>query len=712
MKKASDLYHIPYSSFREWCYGLRATRKRGPPTILSPDEEKQLADYCIRMCEMGQGLTPSALKLKVYDITKSRATPFRDGIPGSGWMRWWKHRHPELTLRVSQALETARARGLCAANIQSFYENLQSLLTLHEYGADRIWNCDESGAQAGRNGGGVVIARKGARHVHSIVPDQRDWLSVLVCINADGFSIPSFYVFRGTRFRQNYIEKCEPGATMAMQPRAWMTTYLFSAWLSHFIESVKGMGGISTERRHLLILDGHNSHCTLEVVREARAAGLDILTLPAHTSHALQPLDVSVFKSFKQHFRAYRDFWTSRNLSQPATKSTLAHWVHLALRKALTKDNIKSGFRATGIYPVNPAALNSYLAPSEIFATSTDAAAAGNPSENHQASQVNNGTAEHENDGMQEPDEPILESNFPVDEARSLEMEIEFAEIPDSSASHFFVTPELGDCEEGAAQIASIDNAEGEPESITRFLTLPTITTRACSRSRDPLLDFTKSKILTSDEYTAAVERLNDAKESAAREKERLRTEKDALRQRKAAEKEACAIELAEARARRLQEKEEAARVKAMRAAEAAAVRAAKAAEKASRTSRRGGTATEVAQGHQVRRVEAETTQVMSEAQAPLQDFSFDAGGIANPYFSYSPASPGMQHLCFLPLNQLGNRVLSMSPNPQPQPILQPPPLQHTPHIFFPQGWAPTDWGGGEGRIRDGGREVRAGRSR
>lgn len=95
---------------------------------------------------------------------------------------------------------------------------------------------------------------------------------------------------------------------------------------------------------------------------------------------------------------------------------------------------------------------------------------------------------------MQEPDEPILEY-FPTDEARSLEMEIEFAEIPDSSASHFFVAPELGYCGEGDAQIASIDNAEGEPESITMFLTLPTITLRACSRRRDPLLDFTKSKI-------------------------------------------------------------------------------------------------------------------------------------------------------------------------------------------------------------------------
>lgn len=82
MKKASDMYHIPYSTFREWCYGIRRTRKRGPAAVLSPSKEQQLVDYCIRMCELGLGLTPTALKLKVYDITKSRPTPFRNGISG------------------------------------------------------------------------------------------------------------------------------------------------------------------------------------------------------------------------------------------------------------------------------------------------------------------------------------------------------------------------------------------------------------------------------------------------------------------------------------------------------------------------------------------------------------------------------------------------------------------------------------------------------
>jgi hypothetical protein len=150
-------------------------------------------------------------------------------------MHRWRKRHPELSLRTIGVLEAAHAKELCKENIQSFYENLGKLYTLHAYPAHLVWSSDEVGCQAGKNYGGVVIAPVGARRVQSIVPDQREWLSVLVCINAAGSIIPSFYIFRGKCFRQNYIQSCEPRATMAMQPWAWMISYLFSPWISRFI---------------------------------------------------------------------------------------------------------------------------------------------------------------------------------------------------------------------------------------------------------------------------------------------------------------------------------------------------------------------------------------------------------------------------------------------------------------------------------------------
>lgn len=103
MRKASQEFNIPYSTLREWCYGVRTSRKRGTSAVLNPTEERQLVDYLVNMCELGYGLTPIALKLKVYEITRGRWTPFRNGVPGKGWMKWWKRRHPQLTLRVAQA---------------------------------------------------------------------------------------------------------------------------------------------------------------------------------------------------------------------------------------------------------------------------------------------------------------------------------------------------------------------------------------------------------------------------------------------------------------------------------------------------------------------------------------------------------------------------------------------------------------------------------
>jgi hypothetical protein len=72
-----------------------------------------------------------------------------------------------------------------------------------------------------------VLAKTGSRGVYSVILDEKEWLSVLACVNVAGRSIPSFYIFRGLRFRRNYIKDCENGATMAMQQKAWMIGFLF-----------------------------------------------------------------------------------------------------------------------------------------------------------------------------------------------------------------------------------------------------------------------------------------------------------------------------------------------------------------------------------------------------------------------------------------------------------------------------------------------------
>ena len=107
------------------------------------------------------------------------------------------------------------------------------------------------------------------------------------------------------------------------------------------------------ERPLLLIIDGHKSHMTLDLIDLARDNNVVLYCLPPHTTHALQPLDVSVFRSLKSHFSrslratyfAKRDFVVS--------KRDFARVVKEPFEKAFSMSNIKSGFMKCGIFPFN-----------------------------------------------------------------------------------------------------------------------------------------------------------------------------------------------------------------------------------------------------------------------------------------------------------------------------------------------------------------------
>lgn len=70
--------------------------------------------------------------------------------------------------------------------------------------------------------------------------------------------------------------------------------------------------------------------------------GLDMLSLPSHTSH--QSLDVACFKPFKMAFWAYRDKWTLNHKRKLPLKEDLVQWVAQALKRALS-NNITKKFK-------------------------------------------------------------------------------------------------------------------------------------------------------------------------------------------------------------------------------------------------------------------------------------------------------------------------------------------------------------------------------
>ena len=246
-------------------------------------------------------VTLNMLKFTIKTILENspRKHLFRDGVLGDKWWTLFKQRHPEICLRCADGLEVRRALGFTKETTAGFYNLPQQVYNAQEYNPSHIWNSDETGISVGNGNSTIkVVAKKGSKAVRFTCPDNREWMSIMTCVNVVGSYIPKLYIFkRKTKPQINYIRDCEAGAAMTFQENGYVTSEIFLEWLGHFKNNVPG--GMSKENKHLLILDGHASHVTNEAIRFGRENGLDILTLPSHYSHELQPLDVAVFHPFK-----------------------------------------------------------------------------------------------------------------------------------------------------------------------------------------------------------------------------------------------------------------------------------------------------------------------------------------------------------------------------------------------------------------------------
>ncbi len=100
--------------------------------------------------------------------------------------------------------------------------------------------------------------------MYNIILKSRKWLTINCVVNAAWGSIPGFYIFQGERIRDDYIMHYKLGTCMAFQTKSWMASFLFKEFLSLFKRSVPS--GISPSKYHLLALNGHGSHVSLEVV--------------------------------------------------------------------------------------------------------------------------------------------------------------------------------------------------------------------------------------------------------------------------------------------------------------------------------------------------------------------------------------------------------------------------------------------------------------
>jgi len=95
------------------------------------------------------------------------------------------------------------------------------------------------------------------------------------------------------------------------------------------------------------------SHMDIEFMDECHNNKILCIYLPPHASQVLQPLDVSVFSPMKAGYK--KVYTVNDELRRCATgrEAVVFQGYTLARNAALTEHNIRHGFSATGICPIN-----------------------------------------------------------------------------------------------------------------------------------------------------------------------------------------------------------------------------------------------------------------------------------------------------------------------------------------------------------------------
>ena len=317
----------------------------------SPEQEELFVEKIQFMEKVLYGLTTFDLRRIAFQFAERLGIQHRfsrdSKMAGKEWLNAFLKRHPGLAIRKPEPTSLARAVGFNRPQVDRFYALYRELLDKHSYGPLQVWNMDETGVSAVQKPANIVAPR-GKKQVGKITSAERGKTVTVICAaNACGQFVPPAMIFPRTRMNASLMNGAPPGAIGMCTKSGWTDEDCFVKWLQHFISTVRP----STDNRHLLILDGHASHKSLHAVELARESGVDLLTLPPHCTHKLQPLDVSWFKPLKAAYSASADSWMRTNPGRRISEFEISAIFSTAYLKCASAEKIVSGFRVSGIWP-------------------------------------------------------------------------------------------------------------------------------------------------------------------------------------------------------------------------------------------------------------------------------------------------------------------------------------------------------------------------
>ena len=353
-KKAASLaFDVSETTLRRRLQGTTSRmQKISNCQKLSATEESTLSAWILDMDKRGLPLQLPTVSYLAQLLLSARLSIQAITI-GGHWVNRFIKRYPELKSKYTRKYDYQRAKCEDPKLIKAWFARVQETIEKKGILMEDIYNMDETGFQMGVASTAKVVCGSETKqsHAKALQPGNREWVTAIVAVNTAGWSLPPQIIFAAVNHQSLWYYDLPENYVLSVSKNGWTTDELGIEWLQKVFEPTTAPRTIG--RYRLLILDGHGSHATAEFDRFCMEKRIIPLYMPPHSSHLLQPLDVSCFSPLKHLYGQRVQEKIQKGILSIGKEDFLQIYsgVH---QQALSSSNIQSGFAATGLIPLSP----------------------------------------------------------------------------------------------------------------------------------------------------------------------------------------------------------------------------------------------------------------------------------------------------------------------------------------------------------------------
>jgi hypothetical protein len=187
---------------------------------LTEQEQDIIVQFTVDMARRGFPLSPKRLREHAEKILRHRlGKRFPNKGLGKNWAtRFITKHHDRLGMYWSSALDTSRGRAVNPITKAEYFKILKETWKEYKVPDKLVYGADETGIQTGTGVTERVIGPAGAKIQHQQRNGNRENITVLPTICADGTSIPPTVIYKGESFQAKWLQENPLDARFASFP--------------------------------------------------------------------------------------------------------------------------------------------------------------------------------------------------------------------------------------------------------------------------------------------------------------------------------------------------------------------------------------------------------------------------------------------------------------------------------------------------------------